>query len=194
MSQTATVTRPPGYSVASKVIHWLVALVVLTSLPIGLVLDKLPEGPLQDWLFNFHRSLGILILALAFARVAARQAYGTPAPAVELTTFERVASTVAHHLLLMLIFLQPIVGWLSEDAFRSDVSVFGLFTLPHFLPQSDAAYKILALIHKVLGYLMAFVLVAHIGGALMHGFIKRDGVLNRMLPDAWGRARRDAAK
>jgi cytochrome b561 len=180
--------RPDQYSSVSKWIHWIIALCVIVALPMGIALDKLPEGPLQDRLFDLHRSLGILVLALAIVRVAARQTFGTPAPASSLTTFERIASTAAHHSLLALIFLQPIVGWLSMDAYRADVSVFGLFTLPHVLPQSDAAYKFLSRVHAVLGFLMAFILAAHIGGALMHGVIKRDGVLNRMLPETWGRA------
>lgn len=188
-------TQPPGaeprpeyYSATAKWLHWITALCVIVALPMGIALDKLPEGPLQDAFFNLHRSIGVLVLALAIIRVAARQVLGAPAPAATLTTFERAASTAAHHSLLLLIILQPIIGWLSMDAYRADVSVFGLFTLPHVLPQDDAAYKVLSAAHGFFGLLMLAILAAHVGGALMHGFIKRDGVLNRMLPDGLGRA------
>ena len=188
MSQTTADGRPASYAAASKWLHWIIALLVLVALPMGVLLDKLPEGPLQDRLFDLHRSLGVLVLALAFLRVAARSTFGAPAPAAVLTPFERAASAAAHHSLLLLLFLQPFVGWLSMDAYRADVSVFGLFTLPHLLPQGDAAYKFLSATHTVLGYLMALILVAHIGGGLLHGFVRRDGVLNRMLPANWGRS------
>ncbi len=177
--------RPQAYSAVSKWIHWIIAVAVFFTLTIGIRLPFIPEGPVQDYYFNVHRSLGVLVLGLAFARVAGRLAYGTPAPAATLTKFERIASTAAHHTLLSLLFLQPIVGWLSMDAYRADVEVFGLFTLPHILPQSDTAYAVLSWAHFILGYLMLIVLVAHIGGAVMHGFIKRDGVLDRMLPRGW---------
>ena len=181
-STTPAGSRPASYSAASKWIHWIIAVAVFFTLSIGIRLAYIPEGPAQDYYFDLHRSLGVLVLALAAVRVIARQMSGTPAPAATLTKFERIASTAAHHSLLALLFLQPIVGWLSMDAYRGDVSVFGLFTLPHIFPQSDAAYTALSWLHFGLGYLMLFVICAHIGGALMHGFVKRDGVLNRMLP------------
>lgn len=179
--------RPEAYSVTSKWVHWITAACVLAVIPMGVIMHRLPEGELQNRLFNLHRSTGILILALAVIRVVARQTLGTPAPAATLTRFERIASTAAHHSLLALIFLMPLIGWASMSAYRADVSVFGLFTLPHILPQSEALYKALSKVHQILGFLMAFVIAAHVGGALMHGVIKRDGVLNRMLPEFLGR-------
>ena len=156
--------RPQTYAAASKWLHWIIAACVLAILPMGIVMPRLPEGALQNELFDLHRSTGILVLALAVLRVSARYAFSTPAPARSLTRFERIASVAAHHSLLLLIFLMPLVGWASMSAYRAEVSV-------------------LSWAHTILGYSMAAILVAHIGGALMHGFIRRDGVLNRMLPE-----------
>lgn len=180
-------SRPATYAGASKWLHWIIAACVLWSIPAGVIMTRLPEGDLQDRLFNMHRATGILVLMLVILRVLARINFGVPAPAASLTKFERIASTAAHHSLLALLFLMPVIGWASMSAYRADVSFFGLFTLPHIFPQNDAAYKVLAGLHKIFGLLMAFVIAAHVGGALMHGFIKRDGVLNRMLPDMFGR-------
>ena len=174
--------RPQSYAAASKWLHWIIAVCVLAILPMGIVMPRLPEGALQNELFDLHRSTGILVLALAVLRVAARYAFGTPAPARSLTRFERIASAAAHHSLLLLIFLMPLVGWASMSAYRAEVSVYGLFTLPNILPKNAVLYGVLSWTHTILGYAMAAMLVAHIGGALMHGFIRRDGVLNRMLP------------
>ena len=180
--------RPDGYSGAAKWIHWIMAAIVIVLIPAGISLDKLPEGPLQDRMYNLHRSFGILVLALAIVRVAIRRTCGAPAPYAGLTKFERIASTAAHHTLYVLIFVTPLIGWAMMSAYRADVSIFGLFYLPPILPQSDATYKVLAGAHKFCGILMALTLFAHAGGAFMHAFIKRDGVLHRMLPDAWGPA------
>ena len=188
MKRNTIADRPSVYSGASKWVHWMTAACVLALIPIGVVMDRLPEGDLQNRLFDLHRSTGVLVLALAAVRVAARQTFGTPAPASTLTPFERVASTAAHRTLLTLLFVMPLIGWASMSAYRAEVSVFGLFMLPHILPQNDAVYKALSTAHWMLGWLMALVIAAHIGGALMHGLIKRDGVLNRMLPESFGRA------
>jgi cytochrome b561 len=175
------------YSTASKWVHWITALCVLGLIPVGIIMDRLPEGPLQDRMFNLHRSFGITVLVLACLRVAARQAFGVPRPAENLTKFERIASTAAHHSLLALIFVMPLLGWLMMSAYGMKVPIFGLFELPTILPEHDATYKILSKLHQIFGFLMAFIVTAHIGGALMHGVIKRDGVLDRMLPKSLAR-------
>ena len=174
--------RPPEYSPLSKWIHWITALCVLGIIPGGILMTHMEEGPLQDRIFDLHRSFGVLVFALAVIRVVARKAFGTPAPHEALTPFERRASVAVHHSLLALIFVMPLLGWLMTSAYRVDVSVFGLFTLPHLMPKSEPIYDALSATHGWLGYLMGALILSHIGGAIMHTFIKRDGVLQRMLP------------
>jgi cytochrome b561 len=171
-----------AYSPASKLIHWLTALCVLAVIPMGIAMMWLPEGDLQDKLFDLHRSFGVLVFALALLRIAARSLLGVPAPLASITPFERRASVGAHHALIALSTAMPLIGWLMMSAYRADVPVFGLFTLPHLMPQNDTVYEVLSRVHQVLGFLMAAIIVAHAGGALMHAAIKRDGVLQRMLP------------
>lgn len=184
----ASTAAPETYSAVSKWVHWIVALCILGLIPVGVIMQKVGEGPLQDRLYDLHRSTGILVLALAVLRVAARIAYGVPHPARTLTPLELAASTAAHRTLLILIFVMPIVGWLMMSAYGADVPIFGLFTLPRILPESEATYTALSWTHFALGLLMALVILAHVGGALMHALVKRDGVIQRMLPLSWGRA------
>ncbi len=174
--------RPPVYSSLSKWIHWITALLVLMIIPGGILMIRMHEGELQNQIFDLHRSFGVTVFALAFMRVAARQIFGVPAPSQSLTPFERRASIGVHHALIALLVIMPLLGWLMTSAYRVDVSVFGLFTLPHLMPQSEPIYDALAATHKTLGFVMAGLILTHIGAAIMHTFIKRDGVLQRMLP------------
>ncbi|MEP0455200.1 MAG: cytochrome b/b6 domain-containing protein, partial [Roseibium sp.] len=61
------------------------------------------------------------------------------------------------------------------------IEVFGLFTLPALVAKDRALADQLFPIHEVLGLAFAVVVTVHIGAALFHGMIKRDGVLQRML-------------
>ena len=177
MAKLATV-----YSPLSKWIHWITALIVLMIIPGGIIMVRMPEGDLQNQIFDMHRSFGVTVFALALVRVAARRMLGVPAPLDTLTPFERRASVGVHHSLIALLFLMPLIGWLMTSAYRVDVSVFGFFTLPHLMPKSEPIFDALAAAHKILGILMALLILSHIGAAIMHTFIKRDGVLQRMLP------------
>jgi|APCry1669190156_1035279.scaffolds.fasta_scaffold47445_2 cytochrome b561 len=170
------------YSPVAKTFHWVSALCILAVLPLGWVLDKLPDGPLQSQLFDLHRSLGVLILALGAMRLAARHIWGAPAPYSELTRFERISSIAVHHTLYLLLIITPLIGWAMMSAYRAEVPVFGLFNLMPILPENRHVYEILSPIHHVLAYGMAVLILLHAGGGLAHHFIKRDGVLMRMWP------------
>ncbi len=178
MAETA---RPLAYSTLSKIIHWLTAIIVIGIIPGGIAMSELDEGPLQNLLFDLHRSFGVAVFFLALCRVLVRRLYGVPAPYEGLTRFERIASTAAHHTLLALLFVMPLLGWMMMSTYRAEVSVFGLFILPNILPENRAVYDVLAEIHGAGGMLMAAIIIIHAGAGLMHHYVRRDGVLQRML-------------
>ncbi len=186
MSDTDLRARPLHYAPISKALHWIMALLVLGMIPAGIVMVNIGEGALQNNLFDLHRSFGALVFALALWRVSVRIAHGTPAPAAGLTQFERIASTFVHYALYALLLAMPLLGWLMTSAYRVDVSVFGLFTLPHAVPENEALFKAFQRAHVVGGLSMALLVGLHIAGALKHTFINRDTVLWRMLPRSWG--------
>jgi cytochrome b561 len=170
------------YSHASKFLHWVTALLIFGVLPMGFVLEDLPEGRIQNLGYDLHRSFGFVLLLLAAARLAVRQIYGAPEAYAGLTAFERRASTATHHLLYMLLILTPLLGWAATSAYPVTISIFWLFNLPPLAPQSEALSKVLFKLHEASAIGIALLLVGHIGGALMHRLIKRDGVMERMLP------------
>ncbi len=170
------------YSAASKFLHWLTALIIFGVLPAGFILDDLPEGPIQNLGYDLHRSFGFVILLLAAARLAVRKVSGAPEAYAGLTPFERCLSTATHHSLYALLVLTPLLGWAATSAFPVKISVFWLFDLPPLAPQSEALSKVLFKMHEISAIAIVVLLVGHIGGALMHRLIKRDGVMERMLP------------
>ena len=174
--------RPLAYSSAAKWLHLVMAIIILCIIPAGLAMTRMDEGPMQNRLFSMHEAFGFTILVLAIVRVWVRASNGAPAPAASLTRFERIASTAVHHLLYVLIVAMPVLGWLGKSAYGAQISWFGLFDVPSILPKNEAVSKVLFAAHSLGGYLIAALLVAHVGGALMHAFIKQDGVAGRMLP------------
>lgn len=169
------------YSAPARWIHWITALCVLLVIPFGFVMMRLPSGPGQDQLFDLHRSFGFAILCLAVVRVAVRVLNPPPPPAPGLAPWQRILSAAVHHLLYVLIFLMPLLGWGASSAFGAKVSVFGLFTLPDLVAKSERLAEVFGQAHSMLGFVMTGLVLLHVGGALMHA-VKGDGVLARMLP------------
>jgi cytochrome b561 len=180
-------TLPPGgYPATSKLLHWLVAVCVLVTVPIGVSLPYTQPGPFQDGLYNFHKSLGVVILALMVLRLINRFAVGAPAPEPTLAAWQRAASSAVHGSLYLLLVVQPILGYWANSAFGASTPVFGIFELPPIVATNQDLAGTLFAIHRWVGILIALLAAVHIGAALQHYFIFKDGVLQRMLPQGLG--------
>ncbi len=180
-------TLPPGgYPASSKWLHWLVAAAVLTAVPIGLVLPFTQPGPVQDALFNAHKAFGVLILILMIARIANRFIVGAPAPEPTIQRWQRAVSSAVHGLLYVLLIVQPVIGLWANAAFGATVPFFGLFDIPPFVERNAELADRLFAVHRTMGIVIAALALLHIGAALQHFVIERDGVLQRMLPRAIG--------
>lgn len=175
-----------SYPAASKWLHWLVAACVLLTLPVGIAMGRVGEGPLADTLFNLHKSLGVAIFVLMMLRLINRIVAGAPAPAPGLEPHERILSSAVHGLLYVLLIVMSVLGYVANSAYGATTPVFGLFELPKIVADNEALANQLFAIHRWVGFFVIGLVVAHIGGALMHAVIKRDTVLQRMLPRALG--------
>ena len=179
-------TLSGGYPGTSKFLHWLVAISVLTTIPVAYFMSRVAKGPLQDNLYNFHKSLGVLILVLMILRLINRLAVGAPAPDPTLKRWERAASSAVHGLLYFLLLALPIVGYVANSAYGATTPFFGLFELPPIVAKNEPLSEQLFTAHRRAGWLLAILAAMHIAAALQHYVIRRDGVLQRMLPRALG--------
>ena len=73
-------TRTDHYPATSKLLHWLVAACVLTTAPVAIAMGRVSQGPTQDFLYNFHKSLGVLIFVLMILRLINRIVRDAPVP------------------------------------------------------------------------------------------------------------------
>lgn len=174
-----------AYSPAHKAIHWIMAGLILTTVPIGLTMTRLPAGNLQNRLFDLHESIGSTIFALVCIRLAVRLVRGVPEAHPALPRWQRIAAETTHRALYGLVFLLPILGWLGSSAFGATVSVYGLFDLPRLIPENKPLSDVLFLLHLSGAYLLTGLVALHIGAAILHAFVAHDGVVRRMLPESW---------
>ncbi|MGZ5802597.1 MAG: cytochrome b [Xanthobacteraceae bacterium] len=168
------------YSMTARIIHWLIAAIILIVLPIGLALNYLPEGPFQDFVYNLHRSLGATLIPLVALRVIWRLTHTPPPLPADIPAVQRIAASATHFLLYLILIAQPIIGWIATSAYPAEIPVFGLFKLPPIWSENRALSDALFKVHWNLGVILTVLLFMHIGGALYHQFIRRDEILRRM--------------
>lgn len=172
---------PTAYSMTARILHWVTAVLVLILLPLGVVIANEWGGPLQDPLYNLHRSIGAVIIPLVFLRLAYRLSH-PPLPLPEdVPPFQQMAARAAHWGLYALLAVQPFVGWVATSAYRAPIMVFGLFELPPIWPQDRPLSGRLFVVHALIAAAIACLATVHIGAALYHHFVRRDRVLMRMI-------------
>jgi cytochrome b561 len=99
-----------------------------------------------------------------------------------LPRWERALSGVGHGLLYALLVAAPLTGWLHASAAGLGGGGFGLFLVPDLVPKDPSLAAVFQEMHLWLTTLLAALLALHIGAALHHALVRRDGVMRRMLP------------
>jgi cytochrome b561 len=167
------------YTGTAVVLHWVLALALLTSFSVGLYMSDLPMSPQRLKLYNWHKWAGVTILALSFLRLVWRLTHRPPAD-VPMPPLQRAAAHGAHYALYVLFFAVPLVGWAYSSAAGFPVVWFGVLPLPDFVSPDKALAEAIKPWHGWLAWAMAVVVLAHVAGALKHQFVDRDGLLSRM--------------
>jgi cytochrome b561 len=75
-----------------------------------------------------------------------------------------------------------VVGLLYSNSYGVQVNLFLMVQLPTVIAHDPAFGETLGALHNFLGYSLLALIGAHAAAALFHHFIRRDDVLNAMLP------------
>jgi cytochrome b561 len=171
--------RPTHFSGPARLLHWLMAPLVIAMLFIGIGMVA-TVSPWHQTLLAVHKPLGIAILLLALVRLAVRLTHRTPALPAEMPRWQQVIADVSHGLFYALLLAMPLVGWAMLSAGGFPIHLFGDVNLPQIAPQNVALYAFLRAAHMVLALLLFATFIAHLGAALLHGLVLRDGVFSSM--------------
>ncbi len=172
----------PTYHAAAKSLHWLTALAVFGLLGIGLWMTGLPIGLQKLQVYNWHKWIGLVVLALTAARLLWRWRHPPPPLPDTVTRWERALAPVGHWALLFLLLAMPASGWLMSSAAGVGVSWFGILPLPNPVSPNPDLFEILRTTHFVFSRCLIVVVALHIAAVFHHDVLRRDGIFRRMWP------------
>ncbi len=181
-SRNPAAQRSQRYTLPAMLLHWLIALLIFGLFPLGLYMSDLALSPRKLQLISWHKWLGITVLLLVVLRLVWRLGHRPPPLPDSVPRWQAHAADALHKLLYLLILAIPLSGWALSSAAGIPVVWWGVLPLPSLLPADHALARELAQLHKWLNFTMAALVVAHVGAALKHHLVDRDGVLLRMLP------------
>lgn len=163
-------------------IHWITAALLVTQVVVGFYFHDLPRGPERSDLFTWHKTLGALILLLAFVRFGVRLVNPPPPYPQDFPRWERALAVWNHRIFYFLLIALPLTGLLAVSGRAEDGWValkFGL-ALPAIpgVPEDNEFGDV----HEVLVFITLALIVLHVGAALKNQFVDRGPVADRMPP------------
>jgi cytochrome b561 len=168
------------YVVVSRMLHWILAAMVLTMLCIGVAMVTSVAN--YHLFVSIHRPLGIAILFLVVVQLVNRLVNPPPPFPPTIGPMERLVARASEYTMYALMFVQPLVGWGMLSAARSPIVLYGSLHLPFILPHNAKLYAVLREAHTVLAYFFFLTFLVHFGVILFHTLILKDGILRRMAP------------
>ena len=172
----------PRYSGVAILLHWTGALLIVAGVGLGLTMTDLPLSPDKLRYYAWHKWIGITIFLVAALRLAWRAMVPPPAFPDRMPRMHVDAARSVHALLYILMLVIPMSGWVYSSATGVSVSYLNLVPLPNLVPKDKSLASVLLIVHQTLNWVLAAALVAHVGAAIKHQWIDRDGMLSRMLP------------
>jgi cytochrome b561 len=177
----------PRYTSTAIALHWLIALLIFTGWSLGTYMTDLRLSPEKLRLYSWHKWIGITVLLLACVRASWRATHAPPPVDLAHPRWQRIAAALTHRSLYVLLFVLPLTGWMFSSASGYPVKYFGVIPLPDLVSKDKALAETLEAVHGTLAFVLALIVLLHVGAALKHHLFDRDDTLARMLP--WARRR-----
>ncbi len=168
------------YSKTAVIIHWLMAIMIISMIMLGFYMADLPKGSdARSWFFALHKSLGLTLALLALFRLGWRFVSAPPALPTTVGRLQTKMATAAHHLLYLMMFVQPITGYISSSFSGYKTKFWGM-PLPHWGWKSPELNELFTEIHEISAFCLIGLIVLHIAGVIYHIHKKQPELLQRM--------------
>ena len=142
--------------------------------------EELPSNA-KEQKIQLHSGLGVLIVALGAIRLYWRRNRPQPADVI-MAAWQRKLTALVHYTFYVLFLIAPAIGFILSGFVSYPVRVFGQFEISGWLRDNEVAASITNSVHGFSTDLITGLLILHVGAALYHHFVLRDGLIRRMLP------------
>jgi cytochrome b561 len=173
---------PRDYGLVTKLLHWLVALLLLGLIWLGwYMVDLSYYDPWYHDALTAHKALGMIVLGLGLAKIAWTVYSRLPKYSSSLKPWERISAHAMHLTLFVMMVAIPVTGYFISTSAGDAISIFGWFDIPALFTISDRQRDLAIDLHFYLTYATAGLVLIHALAAFKHQLVDRDGTLRRML-------------
>jgi len=173
------------YTSIAIILHWVMAIAFILMLASGLSMEylELPKS-LKFNLFQWHKSLGLILLVAFVIRLTWRLFHKPPALHESMPDIEQLAAKTGHWLLYGFMLAVPLTGWamVSSSVYGLPTIVFGLFEWPHIpnIAGNETINNLAKSGHWILAWAFGTLILGHIAAVIKHYFFEHENLLTRM--------------
>lgn len=174
---------PQKWGWVAQLFHWGMFLLIIGAWVAVEQHEQYPKGSVErgEWM-DLHRAFGLTVFFLLWARLGWRLSGPVPDPVIT-SLWQHRAAVAVHWGLYFVMLMMPLSGLLMSQFGGREVSWFGIFDIPVLVSENkDLAGQIKELHEDVWWPLLLALVGVHVGAAVWHQFIVKDGTMNRMRP------------
>ena len=175
MHSKNTVTE---YSLISKLLHWLSAIILFVQIPLGFYLVDLDFGPERLSIENTHVFIGLSIFYLVILRLINKII--NPPPKLEPSVFKgQKFLAKSNHFLLYVTILSITISGIFKKLFNGETLIifFKKIKIEDNFVLADFFYNI----HVIANYLLIALIIIHILAVIVHKLFFGDNLLKKIL-------------
>jgi cytochrome b561 len=175
------------YGAVSKLLHWAVFVLLLNQFVVaGMMLTteewETTAGFTQAALYEWHKSVGVVVFLTVVLRYGWRKVAGLPEWAPNLSSGEQRAIHLVERVLYACMFVMPLSGFLFVMAGNFPLNFFGLGDMPNVVGEHPALSRAAEWTHYITAMVLPIAIAAHLMIVFFHEQQHRDGYIRRMLP------------
>jgi cytochrome b561 len=178
---------PPGkkrtsFDAVTIGFHWVTVVLVLGLIATALWRAQSHDDMLRVLLLRIHRSAGVTVWATTVARLVWRMTNAQLPPfPEEMTQIHRALVQISEYCLYALLVIQPLTGFGAVLARGRSFTLFWGH-VPPLIPHYPTVEAALFTLHRIGAWTFGLLITAHAVNALVHYFVLRDNMLQRMAP------------
>lgn len=170
---------PTRFPLTIRLLHWGMAVLILAMLFVGVGMLS-TAGPAYAALLSLHRPLGAALFILVVIRLTIRLQTRAPPLPEDMPSLQKAVAKGSHVLLYAAMIAMPLIGWAMLSAGGYPVKLGPSFSLPPLVPQDLQLFGLLRMAHTLTAFVFFALILGHLSAALIHAFIRRDGVFSAM--------------
>ncbi len=171
-----------GWSTPSRLFHWVVALLILVTVPIGIAMTSEGFEGVRNGLYVAHKGIGVLILVLVPLRALWRWLTTEPPLPDEIPADERRLARATHLGLYALLLVMAVTGYLRTAGGGYPIELLDALGIPLIVGEMPVWADRFSVIHGFVAYLLVATIAVHVAAVVQHTLFGGVDVLSRMWP------------